>query len=75
MSVLRVTGSLMESLESCSIQGLELLSDIFSHHSQYEGLKMRLEIKAKPLPSLLECVSMVAARVLTILINDMTTIV
>ena len=53
---------------NCSIQGLELLSDVL-FHSQYEELKRKLEIVAEPFPSQLVYVNMVAARVLTILMH------
>ena len=63
-----MTGSLREPSENCSILGLDLLSDILSH-SQYEELKMKLEIKAEPFPSPLVYVSLAAARVLTTLMH------
>ena len=68
MCVLIVTGSMRKPPQNCSIQGLELLSEILSH-SQYDELKRKLDIEAEPFPSQLVYVSMVAARVLTILIS------
>ena len=69
-----MTGSLREPSENCSILGLDLLSDILSH-SQYEELKMKLEIKAEPFPSPLVYVSLAAARVLTTLMHFRLSIV
>ena len=66
MCVLIVTGSMRKPPMNCSIQGLELLSEVISH-SQYAELKMELELEAEPFPSQLVYVNMVAARVLTIL--------
>ena len=66
MCVLIVTGSMRKPPMNCSIQGLELLSEVISH-SQYAKLKMKLELEAEPFPSQLVYVNMVAARVLTIL--------
>ena len=66
MSALIVTGSMRKPPQNCSIQGLELLSDILSH-SQYEDMKRRLELDAEPFPSQPVYVNMVAARVLSVL--------
>ena len=74
MCVLIVTGSMRKPPQNCSIQGLELLSNIFSH-SQYGELKKMLEIEAEPFPSQLVYVNMVAARVLTILMHFRLSIV
>ena len=68
MCVLIVTASMRQPPLNCSIQGLELLSDVL-FHSQYEELKRKLEIEAEPFPSQLVYVNMVAARVLTILMH------
>ena len=68
MCVLIVTASMRQPPLNCSIQGLELLSDVL-FHSQYEELKRKLEIVAEPFPSQLVYVNMVAARVLTILMH------
>ena len=68
MCVLIVKASMRQPPLNCSIQGLELLSDVL-FHSQYEELKRRLEIEAEPFPSQLLYVNMVAARVLTILMH------
>ena len=74
MCVLIVTGSMRKPPQNCSIQGLELLSNILSH-SQYGELKKMLELEAEPFPSQLVYVNMVAARVLTILMHFRLSIV
>ena len=74
MCVLIVTASMRQPPLNCSIQGLELLSDVL-FHSQYKELKRRLEIEAEPFPSQLVYVNMVAARVLTILMHFRLSIV
>ena len=74
MCVLIVTGSMRKPPQNCSIQGLELLSNILPH-SQYDELKKMLGLEAEPFPSQLVFVNMVAARVLTILMNFRLTIV